>query len=91
MKTKITELTNKIKVSNIMKYKDPIIEQIKMIEIKKVLEYIAYFLIFTICFNSIKNTKEYIIDNKKKETAQIVFHVSISLVLLWTAIYFLVR
>lgn len=91
MKAKLIELTDKIKVINIMKYKDPIIEQIKMIDIKKVLEYIAYFLLFTICINSIKNTKEFIIDNKKKETGKIVIHSTISLVLLWTSIYFLVR
>ena len=91
MKAKVMEITDKIKVINIMKYKDPIIEKIKMIDIKKVLQYIAYFLIFSICINSIKNTKEYIIDNKKKDTGKIAVHASISLVLLWTAIYFLVR
>lgn len=53
--------------------------------------YFAYFIIFIISLSSIINTKEYIIDNKQKETNKIIFHSSISIILLWTSIYFLIK
>lgn len=57
----------------------------------KIIKYIAYIVIFFISINSIINTKDYIAKNEQKELKKIMFHSLISLIVLWTSIFFLIK
>lgn len=91
MKTGVNNMINNIKEIDILQMSQPFIQKVTSIPTLKVIEYISYIIVFAISINSLMNTKEYIIDNEKQKTKNIIIHASISLLLLWTAIYFLVR
>lgn len=91
MKTGVNNMINNIKDIDILQMTQPFIQTVTSIPTKKLIEYISYFIIFAISINSLMNTKKYIIDNDQQKTKNIIIHASISLLLLWTAIYFLVR
>ena len=91
MKIAANNMINNIKNVDISQISVPILKKMKDIPTEQLIQYLSYSIILTISINSILNTKEYIVDNKQKTTKQIITHASISLILLWTAIYFLVR
>lgn len=86
-----SNIINNFKNVDVIELTDPFIQKIQSIPIKDVIRYIAYLIVLSISINSIKNTKEYIIDNKQKKMKTVIVSSSISLVLLWTAIYFLIK
>lgn len=85
------KVINNIKNIDVVELTEPLVTKLQSIPVEQYVKYIAYLIVFTISLTSVINTKEYIIDNKTKETKKIIIHAIISLILLWTAIYFLVR
>ena len=85
------KVIDNIKNIDVVELTDPFVTKLQSIPVKQYVEYVGYFIVFAISITSVKNTKEYIIDNKPKETKKIIIHAIISLILLWIAIYFLVR
>ena len=86
-----SKIINNIKNIDVIELTDPFIEKLQSIPMKDVIRYIAYLILLSISINSIKNTKEYIIDNKQKKIKTVIVSSSISLILLWSTIYFLIK